>query len=93
MLVIAAIVDNPAPVLSLAIGLFGICGVIFTALKYNRDDSKAVVDQQNTILGDMKLLNDELRTTAASLREERDALRVQVGELTAQVQELRDAIT
>ena len=58
-------------------------------LKYNRDDTTAVVTQQNVIVADMKLLNDELRVTIADLRTERDGLREQVTELTNQIQALR----
>ena len=89
MLVIFAI-ENPAPILSLALGLFGVCGIIFTALKYNRDDTTTVLNQQTTILDNMKTVNDELRMTAKDLRTERDELRVQVQDLTAQVKEMRD---
>lgn len=87
MLVLAAI--NWAEALPLIIGIFGIAGLIFTALKYNRDDTTAVLSQQNTIVGEMKTLNDELRATTASLRTERDELRAQVVELTNQVDALR----
>jgi uncharacterized coiled-coil DUF342 family protein len=76
-----------ASLVSLIIGVLGLAGLIFTAMRYNRDDTTAIVNQQNVILGDMKILNDELRTTAKQLREERDALSVQVEELRAQVAE------
>jgi hypothetical protein len=78
-----------AGLVALGIGVLGVAGVIFTALKYNRDDTTAVVAQQDVILNDMKLLNSELRTTADGLRTERDALSVQVRELTEQVERLR----
>ena len=76
-----------ASLVSLIIGVLGLAGLIFTAMRYNRDDTTAIVNQQNVIVTDMKLLNDELRTTAKQLREERDALAVQVEELRAQVAE------
>jgi hypothetical protein len=75
--------------IALAIGVLGVAGVIFTALRYNRDDTTAVVQQQDIILNDMKMLNAELRTTADSLRTERDALATQVRELSEQVERLR----
>ena len=78
-------------VIALVIGLMGLGGVIFTALKFNRDDTTSVVNQQDTILSEMRTLNEELRLTTVDLRSERDALRVQVQDLTAQVTELRDA--
>ena len=78
-----------AQIIALVIGVFGIAGVIFTALKYNRDDTTAVVTQQSQILGDMKQLNDEWRATAELLRVERDELRTQVEGLRGQVEALR----
>jgi hypothetical protein len=91
MLVLAAIVDWVSA-LPLIIGIFGIGGLIFTALKYNRDDTTAVVSQQNVIVNDMKMLNDELRTTTSELRTERDGLRAQVTELTKQIDALREEL-
>ena len=91
MLTLAAI--NIPQILALIIGLVGLAGVIFTALKFNRDDTTAVVSQQDTILNDMRIINEELRTTSTELREERDGLRTQVAELTIQVKKLSDAGT
>lgn len=87
MLVLAAI--NLAEAIPLLIGVLGIAGLIFTALKYNRDDTTAVLTQQNTIVGEMKTLNDELRQTTTDLRMERDGLKEQVQDLTRQVDALR----
>jgi hypothetical protein len=78
-----------AGLVSLCIGVFGVGGLVFTALRYRRDDTTALVNQQDVILRDMKTLNEELRTTSDGLRTERDALRVQVEELTIQVKKLR----
>jgi chromosome segregation ATPase len=89
MAVLTFAVVNLPQILALILGLVGLAGVIFTALKYNRDDTTAIVGQQSTILNDMKSLNEELRSTATSLREERDALRTQVENLTGQVEALR----
>lgn len=75
-------------IIPLVIGIFGVAGLIFTALKYNRDDTTAIVSQQSTVLNDMRALNDELRQTAVSLRGERDALQAQVAHLTGQVEAL-----
>jgi hypothetical protein len=79
MVVFAAI--EAAGLLALVIGLMGLGGVIFTALKFNRDDTTAVVSQQDTILNEMKTVNEELRLTVVDLRTERDALRLEVQEL------------
>ena len=87
MLVIAAV--NWPVLVTLAIGVFGLAGVIFTALKFNRDDTTAIVSQQNTLMGDMKMLNEELRTSTEVLRGERDSLREEVKGLRAQIADLR----
>lgn len=81
-----AVLDITFPeVLALATGVLGVAGLIFTALKYNRDDATAVVSQQSQIVGDMKALNDELRTTVQDLRLQRDELKLQVDRLTEQL--------
>ena len=87
MLVIAAV--NWPVLVTLAIGVFGLAGVIFTALKFNRDDTTAIVSQQNTLMGDMKMLNEELRTSTETLRGERDSLRDEVARLNHQLEDLR----
>lgn len=87
MLVYAAI--DFASLTALAIGVFGLGGLVFTALRFRRDDTSAIVTQQDTIFTEMRTLNAELRETTDRLRVERDALTVQVQQLTAQVQELR----
>lgn len=89
---IAVETTTPAQLVTLGIAVFGLAGLIFTALKYNRDDTAAIVNQQNTILGDMKVLNDELRTTSESLRAERDSLRGEVRSLSQQINILRDQL-
>lgn len=75
--------------LPLVIGIVGLGGLVFTALRFRRDDTSAIVSQQDTIFAEMRTLNAELRETTDRLRIERDALTVQVQQLTAQVQELR----
>ena len=87
MLVYAAIDLTTA--LPLVIGLMGLGGLVFTALRFRRDDTSAIVNQQDTIFTELRALNDELRQTVDRLREERNKLTVQVQQLTAQVQELR----
>ena len=75
--------------LPLVIGIVGLGGLVFTALRFRRDDTSAIVTQQDTIFAEMRTLNAELRETTDRLRVERDELTVQVQQLTAQVQELR----
>ena len=74
--------------LAIITGILGLAGLIFTALKYNRDDTSAVVNQQSQILGDMKALNDELHKALDELRSERDGLRKQVEELRSKIEDL-----
>lgn len=78
--------------IAIATGIIGLAGLIFTALRYNRDDSTAAVNQQSTILSDMKLLNEELRKTAQDLKTERDELKGQVTALTEQVEAMRSEL-
>jgi uncharacterized coiled-coil DUF342 family protein len=59
----------------------GLGGLVFTALRYRRDDTTAILAQQDTIMQEMRGINEELRQTAVQLRSERDALREQVREL------------
>ena len=71
-----------AEAIALGIGILGVAGVIFTALRYNRDDSTAVIHQQAQIVTDMHVLNDELRVTNAELKR-------QVSELREQIEQMR----
>jgi uncharacterized coiled-coil DUF342 family protein len=80
-------VDLPALV-SLGIAVMGLGGLVFSALRWRRDDTTAIIGQQDTLFAEMRGLNDELRLTVTRLREERDQLAVQVEKLTVQVQEL-----
>ena len=57
---------------ALALGVFGLAGVVFTALKFNRDDTTAIVNQQDVIVNEMRSLNEELRLTTERLRMECD---------------------
>ena len=91
MWVIAAI--NIPQILALIIGLVGLAGVIFTALRFRRDDTTAVVTQQSLIVNDMKSLNEELRTTAASLKVERDACKEEVSGLRGELREARNHLS
>ena len=68
-------------VLPLIIGILGLSGLIFTAMRYGRDDTTQVVNQQAQITSEMKLLNDELRITTDRLRKERDACLNEVAQL------------
>lgn len=68
-------------IVAIAIGLSGLAGVIFTALKYNRDDTTAIVNQQTVLLGNMRSLYDSEHEQLAAVTSERDALRAEVSRL------------
>lgn len=78
--------------ITIVIGVMGLGGVVFTALKYNRDDTTAIVGQQSTILHDMSQLNEELHKSVQDLRSERDSLRGEVKALHEQVDRLSDEL-
>ena len=79
----------PAQFITLGIAILGVAGLIFTALKFNRDDSTSIVNQQTAILNNMATLNSELRSSDERLRAERDELMLQTEKLNGQVEELR----
>jgi hypothetical protein len=87
MVVYAAV--QPAGAISLVIGIVGLGGLVFTALRFRRDDTTAIVTQQSTITTEMKTLNDELRLTTDALRAERDELKERIAHLQGQVDALR----
>ena len=88
-LIVFAQVSEAAQLITLGIAVLGLGGLIFTALKFNRDDTTSILTQQDTIVGEMRLLNEELRTSTSSLREERDSLKLQVDRLTKEIDALR----
>lgn len=81
-----------AGLLAIIIGLMGLGGIVFTALRFRRDDTTAIVGQQDTILKDMKALNEELRTTADRLRTERDELAAKVDSLSKELSEVHGGV-
>lgn len=88
MLVLAANVVF-LPLVSLVIGVIGLGGLVFTALRFRRDDTTAIVTQQSAIFDDLKKLNEELRATSDGLRSERDQLQYKVQDLSGQIEALR----
>ncbi len=74
----------------------GISAAIFTALRFNRDDASAVVNQQKEVLGSMKELNDELQEALDRARSDRVACQercreqdTEIARLLAEVRVLR----
>lgn len=68
-------------VLPLIIGIIGLAGLVFTAMRFGRDDTTQVVTQQAQITAEMKTLSDELRTQRDECRTERQNLQTQLEKL------------
>ena len=76
---------NAGTIIALVTAIVGVGGLIFTALKFNREQSAATVTQASQILDGMKALNDGLRAQVGDLRIEVERLQQRVEELTAQL--------
>ena len=68
-------------IVSLAIAVMGLGGLVFTALRWRRDDTATIISTQDTLFSEMRTLNDELRTTVIALRAENDRLQAQIADL------------
>lgn len=73
---------NVPSLVSLAIGVIGVAGLIFTAMRWRRDDTTAVLGQQDTIVNEMTALN-------AEVRRQRDDEHVRNAELIGELREAR----
>ena len=82
----------PAQLITLGIAILGLAGLIFTALKYNRDDTTSIISQQDTIFNDMKVINDELRITSTQLRSDKNDLQEQIKILMKEIEKLQREI-
>jgi predicted phage gp36 major capsid-like protein len=89
MLLEAATQSPVVPLISLSIGILGVVGLIFTALRFRRDDTTAIVQQQSVVFDDLKALNEELRTTVTMLRVERDTQKAKASHYEGQIEALR----
>lgn len=58
--------------LPIIIGIVGLAGLVFTAMRFGRDDTTAVVTQQAQITAEMQTLNNELRSTIDRLHDDCD---------------------
>ena len=64
---------------TLLLGLLGVAGVIFTAMRYNRDDTTALVNQQSILVRDMEVVMTQLRAENARLEGRLEELRGTAG--------------
>lgn len=93
MIVATIAVDAILPALTV---FGGLAAAIFTALRFNRDDATAVVNQQKILLDGMRDLNVELQQALNRAREQLienarriDALEKEVAALTAAINVMR----
>jgi hypothetical protein len=57
------------------IGICGLAGIVFSALSWRRNDTTAIVGQQDVILNEMRGLTDELRISRDECRAELERVR------------------
>ncbi len=81
---------NAGEIIALITAACGIGGLVFTALRYNRDSTSTAVATQSQIVHDMKVLNDELQASRDQLRSEVDRLRGEIDRLNLELQILRN---
>lgn len=79
-------------IISAVIALAGTGGVVFGALRYNRDEAGKVVTQQTTVLTSMQALNDELTDALTRAREDAVHFRTERDELVNELQGCRKEI-
>ena len=58
-----------ADAIALVIGIAGLGGLVFTALRWRRDDTTAIVQQQSLLVHDMEALTASLRSALADCEE------------------------
>lgn len=76
-------------ILGIVAALVGSGGIVWGALRYNRQEAGEIVQQHSQILADMRSLNEELHLALSRAREERDQLRTEVEKLNYEVGRLR----
>ena len=59
---------DPANVIAIVVGLTGLSGCVFTALRWRRDDTASLVQSQSTVVHDMQSMNSELRLALEECR-------------------------
>jgi chromosome segregation ATPase len=97
---IASALSGAIPIILAAIvTVAGSGGVVFGALRYNRDEAGRIVQQQTSVLTDMRGLNDELQEALNRTRAERNELlgevrgcREEIAALSGQVKALQHAL-
>ena len=52
---------DPANAIAIVVGLSGLSGCVFAALRWRRDDTASLVQSQSVIFHDVQSMNSELR--------------------------------
>lgn len=65
---------KPEILLAALTAIGGLGAVLFAALRFNREDAGAVVEQQSTLIGDMRALNEELQGALTRARQDLDRI-------------------
>lgn len=76
-------------IISVVVAVAGSGGIVFGALRYNRDEAGRVVTQQTAVLESMRGLNDELQSALDRVRLERDDLVKEVRDTRVDIAALR----
>jgi uncharacterized coiled-coil DUF342 family protein len=79
-------------IVALLTAIAGLGGITLAIWRLKGEGSDRILTQQTTILGDMKVLNDELKGTLDSTRSERDQLMNEVQKLREEVTKLRQLV-
>lgn len=79
-------------ILTLIGAMVGSGGILFGAIRYNREEAGKIVAQQTNVLSDMRLLNDELIEALTRVKDERDNLQEAVRLLREKLDEETDEV-
>lgn len=82
---VAALTTFTGPIVVLA-------GVVFLALRYNREETGKTVEQQTAVLGNMREVYEALKESLTRAETERDAARLEADKLRAEVAAARAEI-
>lgn len=82
---------DPAFIIPLAVGLLGPTGLIWVALKFNREDAKSAIGTMREISEELRLELERAQRENKDLRLEIVALRGECGNLRREVTLLRES--
>lgn len=74
---------------SVILGIIGLGALVFTALRFRREDTGALVEQATKLVTGMDTLTDELRAERDDARQQRDQMRTENAALHVEIAALR----